>query len=230
MRDYEGFDAEKSICGYDIQSYALLGGEVRRRNATKADGRGETEMSWTSGVVSGVSPLKKLGLFIKPDDFDYIERGPDRVDASDPFLFFSLINPLLFPSHFLYPSDLLFDLVFASTIIVAPPVFVCLRHRQCSFSFATASVRLPSPPPVFVFIRHRQCSFAFATANLNRFRYNYYGSFAFATANLNRFRFRAWKVKNQSISFLYDEAKKLMGSFSKFQIMHVLRDLNSEAS
>ncbi|KAL8050655.1 hypothetical protein ABFX02_06G095100 [Erythranthe guttata] len=108
--------------------------------------------------------------------------------------------------------DLLFDLVFASTIIVAPPVFVCLRHRQCSFSFATASVRLPSPPPVFVFIRHRQCSFAFATANLNRFR------------------FRAWKVKNQSIYFLYDEAKKLMGSFSKFQIMHVLRDLNSEAS
>ncbi|KAL7093375.1 hypothetical protein ACP275_11G037200 [Erythranthe tilingii] len=29
----------------------------------------------------GVSPLKKLGLFIKPDDFDYIERNPDRVDA-----------------------------------------------------------------------------------------------------------------------------------------------------
>ncbi|KAL7120393.1 hypothetical protein ACP275_02G120000 [Erythranthe tilingii] len=29
----------------------------------------------------GVGPLKKLGLFIKPDDFDYIERHPDRVDA-----------------------------------------------------------------------------------------------------------------------------------------------------
>ncbi|KAL8035738.1 hypothetical protein ABFX02_12G116500 [Erythranthe guttata] len=38
-----------------------------------------------------------------------------------------------------------------------------------------------------------------------------------------------WKVKNQNISCLYDEAKKLMGRFSKFQIMHVLRDLNSEA-
>ncbi|KAH6815638.1 RNase H family protein [Perilla frutescens var. frutescens] len=38
-----------------------------------------------------------------------------------------------------------------------------------------------------------------------------------------------WKVKNQNISSLYDEAKKLKDKFGSFQIIHVLRDLNSEA-
>ncbi|CAI9108788.1 OLC1v1008471C1 [Oldenlandia corymbosa var. corymbosa] len=38
-----------------------------------------------------------------------------------------------------------------------------------------------------------------------------------------------WKVKNQNISLLYEEANKLKDQFSSFQIIHVLRDLNSEA-
>ncbi|XP_057774682.1 uncharacterized protein LOC130993685 isoform X2 [Salvia miltiorrhiza] len=38
-----------------------------------------------------------------------------------------------------------------------------------------------------------------------------------------------WKVKNQNISGLFDEAKKLKDRFLSFQIIHVLRDLNSEA-
>ncbi|XP_051122023.1 uncharacterized protein LOC127245281 isoform X2 [Andrographis paniculata] len=38
-----------------------------------------------------------------------------------------------------------------------------------------------------------------------------------------------WKVKNQNIFSLYDEAKKLKDKFHSFQIIHVLRDLNSEA-
>ncbi|XP_073306646.1 uncharacterized protein [Primulina huaijiensis] len=38
-----------------------------------------------------------------------------------------------------------------------------------------------------------------------------------------------WKVKNQSISGLFEEAKKLKDRFLSFQIIHVLRDLNSEA-
>ncbi|GFP96168.1 uncharacterized protein mb2253c [Phtheirospermum japonicum] len=38
-----------------------------------------------------------------------------------------------------------------------------------------------------------------------------------------------WKVKNQNISGLYDEAKKLKDMFGSFQIIHILRDLNSEA-
>ncbi|KAL3654120.1 hypothetical protein CASFOL_003801 [Castilleja foliolosa] len=38
-----------------------------------------------------------------------------------------------------------------------------------------------------------------------------------------------WKVKNQNISGLYDEAKKLKDMFSSFQIIHILRDMNSEA-
>ncbi|KAI3452771.1 hypothetical protein Pfo_009434 [Paulownia fortunei] len=38
-----------------------------------------------------------------------------------------------------------------------------------------------------------------------------------------------WKVKNQNISTLYEEAKKLKDRFLSFQIMHILRDLNSEA-
>ncbi|KAK1437812.1 hypothetical protein QVD17_03610 [Tagetes erecta] len=38
-----------------------------------------------------------------------------------------------------------------------------------------------------------------------------------------------WKVKNQNISKLYEEAKKLKDQFLCFQIDHVLRDLNSDA-
>ncbi|KAG8366196.1 hypothetical protein BUALT_Bualt17G0051400 [Buddleja alternifolia] len=38
-----------------------------------------------------------------------------------------------------------------------------------------------------------------------------------------------WKVKNQNITGLYDEAKKLKDRFHSFQIIHILRDLNSEA-
>ncbi|KAK6116493.1 hypothetical protein DH2020_049786 [Rehmannia glutinosa] len=38
-----------------------------------------------------------------------------------------------------------------------------------------------------------------------------------------------WKVKNQNISTLFDEAKKLKDRFASFQIIHILRDLNSEA-
>ncbi|KAG8383152.1 hypothetical protein BUALT_Bualt05G0154900 [Buddleja alternifolia] len=38
-----------------------------------------------------------------------------------------------------------------------------------------------------------------------------------------------WKVKNQNISTLYEEAKKLKDMFLSFQIIHILRDLNSEA-
>ncbi|GFP80069.1 uncharacterized protein mb2253c [Phtheirospermum japonicum] len=38
-----------------------------------------------------------------------------------------------------------------------------------------------------------------------------------------------WKVKNQNISTLFEEAKKLKDKFVSFQIMHILRDLNSEA-
>ncbi|KAJ0428586.1 putative ribonuclease H [Helianthus annuus] len=38
-----------------------------------------------------------------------------------------------------------------------------------------------------------------------------------------------WKVKNQNISKLYEEAKKLKDKFLCFQIDHVLRDLNSDA-
>ncbi|KAK9064514.1 hypothetical protein SSX86_015896 [Deinandra increscens subsp. villosa] len=38
-----------------------------------------------------------------------------------------------------------------------------------------------------------------------------------------------WKVKNQNISKLYEEAKKLKDKFRFFQIDHVLRDLNSDA-
>ncbi|XP_076943469.1 uncharacterized protein LOC143613715 [Bidens hawaiensis] len=38
-----------------------------------------------------------------------------------------------------------------------------------------------------------------------------------------------WKVKNQNISKLYEEAKKLKDKFICFQIDHVLRDLNSDA-
>ncbi|XP_047959737.1 uncharacterized protein LOC125205002 isoform X1 [Salvia hispanica] len=38
-----------------------------------------------------------------------------------------------------------------------------------------------------------------------------------------------WKVKNQNISGLFDEAKKLKDRFLSFQIIHILRDLNSEA-
>ncbi|XP_076909023.1 uncharacterized protein LOC143601367 [Bidens hawaiensis] len=38
-----------------------------------------------------------------------------------------------------------------------------------------------------------------------------------------------WKVKNQNISKLYEEAKKLKDRFVCFQIDHVLRDLNSDA-
>ncbi|EPS70565.1 hypothetical protein M569_04195, partial [Genlisea aurea] len=38
-----------------------------------------------------------------------------------------------------------------------------------------------------------------------------------------------WRVKNQNISNLFNEAKKLKDSFMSFQIIHVLRDLNSEA-
>ncbi|KAL3501232.1 hypothetical protein ACH5RR_035681 [Cinchona calisaya] len=38
-----------------------------------------------------------------------------------------------------------------------------------------------------------------------------------------------WKVKNQNISILYEEAKRLKDKFTSFQIIHVLRDSNSEA-
>ncbi|GAV58638.1 RVT_3 domain-containing protein [Cephalotus follicularis] len=38
-----------------------------------------------------------------------------------------------------------------------------------------------------------------------------------------------WKVKNQKMSDLFEEAKKLKDKFLSFQITHVLRDLNSEA-
>ncbi|KAL3824242.1 hypothetical protein ACJIZ3_020271 [Penstemon smallii] len=38
-----------------------------------------------------------------------------------------------------------------------------------------------------------------------------------------------WKVRNQNISNLYEEAKKLKDRFISFQIVHILRDLNSEA-
>ncbi|KAL0372408.1 UNVERIFIED_CONTAM: hypothetical protein Scaly_0922400 [Sesamum calycinum] len=38
-----------------------------------------------------------------------------------------------------------------------------------------------------------------------------------------------WKVKNQNISTLYEEAMKLKDMFLSFQIIHILRDLNSEA-
>ncbi|KAK4423803.1 hypothetical protein Salat_1963200 [Sesamum alatum] len=38
-----------------------------------------------------------------------------------------------------------------------------------------------------------------------------------------------WKVKNQNIFTLYEEAKKLKDMFLSFQIIHILRDLNSEA-
>lgn len=38
-----------------------------------------------------------------------------------------------------------------------------------------------------------------------------------------------WKVKNQNMSDLFEEAKKLKNQFLSFQINHVLRELNSEA-
>ncbi|KAL6523404.1 hypothetical protein OROGR_017007 [Orobanche gracilis] len=38
-----------------------------------------------------------------------------------------------------------------------------------------------------------------------------------------------WNVKNQNISNLVEEAKKLKDKFASFQVMHVLRELNSEA-
>ncbi|KAL8518952.1 hypothetical protein ACS0TY_010057 [Phlomoides rotata] len=38
-----------------------------------------------------------------------------------------------------------------------------------------------------------------------------------------------WKVKNQNISNLYEEARKLKDRFVSFQIIHILRDLNAEA-
>ncbi|CAA2955248.1 uncharacterized protein LOC111403348 isoform X2 [Olea europaea subsp. europaea] len=38
-----------------------------------------------------------------------------------------------------------------------------------------------------------------------------------------------WKVKNQNISNLFNEATKLKDRFLSFQIVHVLKDLNSEA-
>ncbi|KAL3636319.1 hypothetical protein CASFOL_020866 [Castilleja foliolosa] len=38
-----------------------------------------------------------------------------------------------------------------------------------------------------------------------------------------------WKAKNQNLSTLLEEAKKLKDKFVSFQIMHVLRHLNSEA-
>ncbi|GER55970.1 RNase H family protein [Striga asiatica] len=38
-----------------------------------------------------------------------------------------------------------------------------------------------------------------------------------------------WGAKNQNISTLFEEAKKLRDKFASFQIMHVLRDLNSDA-
>ncbi|KAL0327231.1 UNVERIFIED_CONTAM: hypothetical protein Sangu_1801100 [Sesamum angustifolium] len=38
-----------------------------------------------------------------------------------------------------------------------------------------------------------------------------------------------WKVKNQNIFTLYEEAMKLKDMFLSFQIIHILRDLNSEA-
>lgn len=38
-----------------------------------------------------------------------------------------------------------------------------------------------------------------------------------------------WRVKNQNIFRLYEEAKRLKDKFQSFQIIHVLRDLNYEA-
>ncbi|KAF3442812.1 hypothetical protein FNV43_RR16730 [Rhamnella rubrinervis] len=38
-----------------------------------------------------------------------------------------------------------------------------------------------------------------------------------------------WKVKNENMSYLFEEVKKLKDEFVSFQINHVLRDLNSEA-
>ncbi|XP_042941547.1 uncharacterized protein LOC122276123 isoform X2 [Carya illinoinensis] len=38
-----------------------------------------------------------------------------------------------------------------------------------------------------------------------------------------------WKVKNQNMSDLYEEAKILMSKFLSFEINHVLRDLNTDA-
>ncbi|XP_022863050.1 uncharacterized protein LOC111383202 [Olea europaea var. sylvestris] len=38
-----------------------------------------------------------------------------------------------------------------------------------------------------------------------------------------------WRVKNRNISCLFEEATKLKDRFLSFQIVHVLRDLNSEA-
>ncbi|CAA0818310.1 RNase H family protein [Striga hermonthica] len=38
-----------------------------------------------------------------------------------------------------------------------------------------------------------------------------------------------WRARNQNISTLFEEAKKLKDKFASFQIMHVLRHLNSEA-
>ncbi|KAH6805245.1 RNase H family protein [Perilla frutescens var. frutescens] len=38
-----------------------------------------------------------------------------------------------------------------------------------------------------------------------------------------------WRVKSENLLTLYKEAKELEGRFRSFQIMHVLRDLNSEA-
>lgn len=38
-----------------------------------------------------------------------------------------------------------------------------------------------------------------------------------------------WKIKNQNMSDLHAEAKKLKDKFSSFQISHVLRELNSDA-
>ncbi|KAL2484557.1 RNase H family protein [Abeliophyllum distichum] len=38
-----------------------------------------------------------------------------------------------------------------------------------------------------------------------------------------------WKVKNQNIASLYEETTKLKDRFLSFQIVHILRDLNSEA-
>ncbi|XP_057811913.1 uncharacterized protein LOC131026161 [Salvia miltiorrhiza] len=38
-----------------------------------------------------------------------------------------------------------------------------------------------------------------------------------------------WKVKSENLLNLYKEAKELVDRFRSFQIVHVLRDLNSEA-
>lgn len=38
-----------------------------------------------------------------------------------------------------------------------------------------------------------------------------------------------WKVKNQNISTLYEQAKQLKDRFLSFRIIHVLRESNSDA-